>query len=301
LANQPLGIAYQAQGDYRQAINCFRQTVTSFDGALRYERFGHALLPAILSRAWLAACHAELGTFAEGSALGEERLQMAEAVDHPGSLTFASWGGGLLSLRQGDLCKALPLLERALGLCREADFTLYFPWMAAALGVAYTLSGRVADAVSLLTQAIEQSMATETVGYQAFCSLSLGEAQLLAGRLEEAQALAERALTLARAHQERGNEAYALRLLGDIHARHDPPEGDPAATYYRQALILSENLGMRPLQAHCHLGLGILYVQTGFPEPARAALNAAIGLYRAMDMTFWLPQAEAALAQVEGR
>jgi len=57
---------------------------------------------------------------------------------------------------------------------------------------------------------------------------------------------------------------------------------------------------MRPLQAHCHLGLGTLYVQTGLPELARAALTAAVALYRAMDMTFWLPQVEAALAQAGG-
>jgi len=57
---------------------------------------------------------------------------------------------------------------------------------------------------------------------------------------------------------------------------------------------------MRPLQAHCHGGLGTLYTKIGRPEQARAALSAAIALYRAMDMTFWLPQAEAALAQVEG-
>ena len=55
---------------------------------------------------------------------------------------------------------------------------------------------------------------------------------------------------------------------------------------------------MRPLQAHCHLGLGTLYATTGRREPARAALTAAMALYRAMDMTFWLPQAEATLAQV---
>jgi hypothetical protein len=54
-----------------------------------------------------------------------------------------------------------------------------------------------------------------------------------------------------------------------------------------------------PLQAHCHLGLGTLYSTTGQREQAHVALSAAIGLYRAMDMTFWLPQAEAALAQVE--
>ena len=58
---------------------------------------------------------------------------------------------------------------------------------------------------------------------------------------------------------------------------------------------------MRPLVAHCHRGLGILYARIGRREQARSALAAAIGLYRAMEMTFWLPEAEAALAQVEGR
>ena len=56
---------------------------------------------------------------------------------------------------------------------------------------------------------------------------------------------------------------------------------------------------MRPLVAHCHLGLGTLYAKTGQREPARAELSTAIELYRATAMTFWLPQAEVALAQVE--
>ena len=55
---------------------------------------------------------------------------------------------------------------------------------------------------------------------------------------------------------------------------------------------------MRPLQAHCHRGLGTLYLKTGQQEQAHAELSTAIALYRAMDMTFWLPQAEVALAQV---
>jgi hypothetical protein len=57
---------------------------------------------------------------------------------------------------------------------------------------------------------------------------------------------------------------------------------------------------MRPLQAHCHHGLGTLYAKTGQPAQARAALATAIELYRTMAMTFWLPQAEAALAAAEG-
>ncbi len=121
---------------------------------------------------------------------------------------------------------------------------------------------------------------------------------MLAGHLEEAHTLTERTLALTREHQERGNQAYALHLLGDI-ARHcDPPDSEPAEAHYRQALALADELGMRPLQAHCHRGLGTLYAAIGQPEQARAELSAAIVLYRAMDMTFWLPQTEAALAQV---
>jgi tetratricopeptide (TPR) repeat protein len=162
------------------------------------------------------------------------------------------------------------------------------------------LGGRDADAVPLLTQAVEQTTVTEMVGFQALCRLSLGEAHLLAGRLKEAHALAERVLTLTRESQDRGYQAYALRLFGDIAARRNPPESEPAEAHYQQALALANELGMRPLQAHCHRGLGTLYAGTGQREQARTELSTAIEMYRAMTMTFWLPQTEAALAQVEG-
>jgi predicted ATPase len=113
------------------------------------------------------------------------------------------------------------------------------------------------------------------------------------------RALAERALALAHAHQERGNQAYALRLLGDIAARRELPECGPAEAHYRQALALADELGMRPLVAHCHLGLGTLYRQMGRVQEARTGLSVAIELYRTMEMTFWLPQADAALVQVD--
>jgi predicted ATPase len=297
-AHRLLGATYQAQGDYRRAIDCLRQTVAAFEGVRRRERFGQVHLPAVLSRSLLARYYAELGIFADGRALGEEGLRIAEAVAHPSSLMHASHGIGLLSLRQGDLPRALPLLERAVGICHEADLPAYFPGIAAALGEAYTLAGRVADAVPLLTQAMEQTM-TKAMRYeQVLCGLPLGKAQLLAGRMEEAHALAERALALARERQERGHQAYALRLLGEIAARREPSGAEQATAHYRQALALAEELGMRPLQAHCHLGLGTLYAQTGQRQQAQAELSAAIDLYRAMEMTFWLPQAEATLAQI---
>jgi tetratricopeptide (TPR) repeat protein len=246
LANRYLGTAYQGQGDYRRAIDCFRQTMAALDGAQRRERFGQTLLPAVVSCAYLACCHAELGTFAEGRALRDEGLRIAEAMAQPASLMYANWGGGLLALRQGDLPRALPLLERAVGLCQEADLPVYFSRVGAALGAAYTLAGRGADVVPLLRQALEQGAAMGTADNAAFCSLSLGEAPLLAGCLEEAHAFAEQALVLARTHQNRGNQAYALRLLGDIAARHEPPDVAQAEAYYQQALALAEGAGYAP-------------------------------------------------------
>ena len=127
----------------------------------------------------------------------------------------------------------------------------------------------------------------------------LSEVYRLAGRGEEAWQHACQALDLTRQHKERANEALALHQLGTVYAHAAPPDAAQAAAHYQQALALAEELGMRPLGAHCHRGLGTLYAATGQWEQARAELSTAMEMYQAMAMTFWLPQTEAALAQVE--
>jgi tetratricopeptide (TPR) repeat protein len=301
MAQHSLGVAYHTLGDYRRAMGVLRKNVESLAGDLIRERFGQAGLPAVVSRAWLARCLAELGAFPEGIAHAEEAVRIAEAVDHPTSLILASLGVGFLSLRMRDLSRAIPVLERCLELGRVFNHLLLFPETAAALGCVYACAGRVAEALPLLEQAEQRGAAMGTTGGRALRVGYVSEAYLLAGRMQEAVQLAGRALDLARAHKERGHEAWALRLFGEIAAHQDPPEIGPAAHHYRQALALADELGMRPLVAHCHLGLGTLYAQTGQLQPARAALSTAITMYRAMAMTFWLPQAEVALAQVEER
>ena len=301
MAHHYLGVAYHTLGDHRRAMGLLRSNVESLAGDLLRERFGLTGLPAVLSRAWLARCLAELGAFPEGIAHAEEAVRIAEAVDHPNSLIHAYLGVGFLSLRQRDLSRAIPVLERCLDLCRVYNILLWFPETASALGCAYACAGRVAEALPLLEQAEQRGAAMGTMGGQSLRVGYVSEAYLLAGRMQEAVQLAGRALDLARAHKERGHEAWALRLLGEIAAHQAPPEIEPAAHHYRQALALAEELGMRPLVAHCHLGLGTLYAKTGQREQARAELSTAIEMYRAMEMTFWLPQAEAALAQVEER
>ncbi len=164
------------------------------------------------------------------------------------------------------------------------------------MGTAYALSGRVLEALPLLEQAASQGRR----GGHALYFVHLSKAYVLAGRIEDALKRAQHALSLAQEYKQRGYQAYALHLLGEIAAHHEPPEVESAKDYYRQALTLAEELGMRPLLAHCHRGLGTLYAATSQREQARAELAAAIALYRAMEMTFWLPQTEATMVQVEG-
>jgi len=300
-AHQHLGLAYLSLGDYRQAMAFLRRNVTCLEGDMRYERFGRLALPSVASRAWLLWCLTELGEFAEAIVPGEEGIRIAEAIDHPVSLIHAYSGVGYLYLRRGAFDKTFPVLERSLALCQVTNFSHVFAEAAAPLGYAYALSGRVAEALPLLEQAVEHSTSMSVLYRWALWVVWLSEAYLLADRLHDAMPLAQRALDHARERKERGHQAYALRLLGDIAVHPDPPDITHAEIHYQQALILANELDMRPLQAHCHRSLGSLYAVTGQREQAHAELSTAIDLYRAMDMTFWLPQAEAALAQVEGR
>jgi hypothetical protein len=85
-------------------------------------------------------------------------------------------------------------------------------------------------------------------------------------------------------------------LLGQIAAGQDSPDPVDAAMRYQEALALAKELGMRPLKAHCHLGLGKLYRRVGRLDEARAELSTAVAMLREMRMAHWLPEAEAELA-----
>jgi len=297
--NFHLGAAHYSLGDYRRAIDILlRRNVEILEGEVRGDRSSEPSLRSVVARTWLVWSLAELGEFAEGISIGEEGVRIAEAADRPDNLINAYAGVGLLYLRKGDLHQAIPMLERGFGLWQVWHIPLLFPLIASALGAAYTLSGRATEALPLLEQAVGHAASMSVMDFQSLRVAYLGEAYLVAGRMDDARALAVRAHELSREHKERGWEAYALRLLGEIAAQRDPPEIEPAEAYYRQACTLADELGMRPLVAHCHLGLGTLYGTIGRVEQARAELSAAVELYRVMEMTLWLPRTEAALAEV---
>jgi tetratricopeptide (TPR) repeat protein len=292
-----LGLAYHLLGDFRQAAGVLSRNVAALDGELAYERFGLPYLPSVFSRTWLAWCLAELGAFAEGMRRAAEGVQIAEASDQPWDRLAAYRGLGLLYLSKGEVQTAMPFLERCLDLCQGWNIAGWLAVVAAQLGYAYALIGRLGEALPLLEQAVGQPPAKRSV-YHARLVGYLSEAYLLEGRAEQALPLAVSALELSCTRGERGFQAWGLRLLGDIHARRETPEDRQAEGCYQQALALAGELGMRPLLAHCHRGLGRLYAQLDRREQAHTELSKAIDLYRDMDMAFWLPQAQVALAQV---
>ena len=258
LAYQRLGHAYYVVGAYRRSLELLQRNIATLTGERSRERFSIGSLPAAHSRSYMIFPLVELGEFATAVSIGEEAVHIAETADTAHSQVLARHAVGLTYLYKGDVDRAIPLLEQTLHRCQVGHMPLDTRLLASALGYAYVLAGHVADGVSLLEQAVQQSEALNIFNRYALWLAWLGEAYLRAGCTDDAREVTERAVERAKASQEPGHQAYALRLLGEIHTHHDPPEVAPAEAHYRQALALAEALGMRPLQAHCHHGLGTL-------------------------------------------
>ncbi|MFQ5830416.1 MAG: AAA family ATPase, partial [Candidatus Methylomirabilia bacterium] len=296
--NLRLGYVYHAMGQYPQALEVTRWNVQSLSGELIHDRLNLPFLPSVWSRTWLAWCLAERGDFAEGIAHTEEGVRIAEAADEWWSRIVAYYGVGVLRLHKGELAKAIPQLERGLELSRMWKMPVWLAWTAGSLGYAYALSGRVTEALPLLEQAVEQTASMGMMTSHSLWIVYLGEAHLLGERRDHATQLALRARDLSRELEERGHQARALRLLGEIALYLAPAnieKVEKVQDHYREAMALAEELGMCPLLAHCHLGLGKLYRRTGNRPKAQGDFTSAAALFREMDMRFWLEQAEAEL------
>ena len=296
-ANQLLGQVYHALGDYPRAVACFGRAVASIPSERRYERFALSGLLVVQGRVWLVWSLAEQGRFAEGRTFIDEAVRLAEQVEHTITLLHAYFGVGVLSLRQGDLGHPRPRTRPGIVSKPAGAGLLCSVCLRLRSGVGSVRSDHRGPTATGASGRAEYSRGYR-LGY-APCLTHLGEAHLLAGRIEEARRYAERGLEYSQAHQERGYEVWALRLLGDIAVHQGSSDAVQAEAAYRQALALAEELGLRPLQAHCHRGLGTLYARTAQREQAHAALSTARELYGATDMRCWLPQAEAMLVQVQ--
>jgi tetratricopeptide (TPR) repeat protein len=293
-----LTFPYRALGDFRRAVAASEAAVDDLDGRHGRERYGVTGYPAVASRSLAAGCLAELGEFDRARTYGEEAVRLAKALGHTYTHGAVQLILSYLHLRQGCAEAAIPLLEECLDIFERWDLPHLVPEARACLASAYALSGRLADGVRLMEQAASR-IESARMGTLTPSVSVLADAYLLIGRIGPARQLVEPALDAARRHAERGYQADLLRVLGEFAAWGEPPAADHAEALLREALALAEELGMRPLQARCHLGLGKLYRRIGRAEDARAHLEQAVEMLRAMGMRRWLPEDEAELASVD--
>ena len=284
------------RGEYERVVELATDNLAALPADWVYEYFGSGAPASVYDRRWLVASLAELGRFAEAADYEAEAIRLAEPTHRAFAVGLAYYAAGTVHLLKGDWAKARSMLEHGIAVFRTGNVVLMLPnavasssWVLAQVGEAREALNRLREGEQL----VERSAARGIVGALAWAYHSLSRASLLLGRLDEARRLGDRAIESS--SSQLGHAAHVLYLLGDIATHPDRFDAESGEAYYREALALAEPRGMRPLVAHCHLGLAKLSRRTGKRERAHEHLSIATTMYREMDMRFWLTQAEAEL------
>jgi len=295
LATSYLEQAYYLRGEYERVVELATDNLAALPADWVHEYFvGVATPPSIWNRGWLVMSHAQLGRFAEAAQYEAEAIQLADTTHRVFPVGVAYRAAAMLHLLKGEWAKARSSIEHRVAVVRTGNIVFLLPdavassaWALAQLDEASEALNRVREGEQLL----EHQATKGLVDHHGWSYYSLGRACLLLGRLDEARRLGDRAVESS--PRQPGYAAHALHLIGDIAthpARFDAESGD---AHYRKALALAEPRSMRPLVAHCHLGLGKLDRRTGKRERAQEHLATATTMYRDMGMTYWLEKAEA--------
>lgn len=298
VAHYFLGVAHHNLGQYEQAVEVLEEALHLI-GDRKFELFGTTGSVYVICRAWLIRALAQLGSFAEAASYLNEAIKTAEDSKHPYSIAYAYYGAGIVFFVQGNFDKAIGLLERGLAACDSAEIPVQRPLVACCLGAAYAFVGRLDEAYKLLESAVADTASMKRMAGQAMRIALLSSAYLLAGRADEAEQLAEKGLQLAAESKDKGSLAWLNVILAEATVQGRPLNIDKAENGYEIGLAIAEELKMLPLQAHCHAGMGNLYAQRKNIVRSRSEFHAAIGIYRAISMPYWLSKAEEALLRLE--
>jgi tetratricopeptide (TPR) repeat protein len=292
LATGFLEVAHYTRSEYDRAIELATGNLAAVPVDRIFEIFGKAGPPSVWDRSWLVMSLAQLGRFADAAKYEAEAIRLAEPTQQPFTISMAHFAAGVLHLIRGDWIEARSLIERWVAVARAANLILHLPWAVASSAWALAQLGEASEALNRVRegeQLLERQAAGGILAHRGWAYHALGRACLLLGRLDEARRLGDRAVEASEGYP--GFAVHALHLLGDIATDPDRFDAKGGEAHYRQALSLAEPRGMRPLIAHCHLGLGKLYRRTGNLVKAQEHLTTATTMYREMDMQFWLGRA----------
>ena len=292
IARRYMGHAYHALGRGQQAVRALNETAEALASDVAGDAGANAVTAYVATCAWLAFALADLGEFDSAETWADRARTEAEARDHPYSEAIALTLAGQVSVLRGQLERAVGPLARALSICRDANLTVWQAIPAALLGQCLVSLDRKEEGLALLEEGVRLSDEVGIKAYLARWATLLGEGFLTTGDALRAAEIGERALALARAHGERGHEAAALRLLADVAAAQTTPRLAVATERYGAAIDLAEELGLRPLLARAHLGLGQLHRRGGQVQAAEAHLATAVVLFSDLGMRTWLDRTE---------
>jgi tetratricopeptide (TPR) repeat protein len=239
--------------------------------------------PAIYDHVWIILSLAQLGRFAEVARYEADAIRLAERTLFAFDIGLAHRAVGILYIVKSDWLKASSLLDRAIVEFRKRNFALMIPTAIASSAWALAQLGKPNEALDQLRegeQLLQLQAEKGVVGDTAWAYHALGRPALLLGQPSDARRLADLAVKSSQRHP--GFGAHAQHLLGDIATHLQHCDSKYAEGYYRQALALAEPRGMRPLIAHCHLGLGKLYRRADNSGQAQAHLTIAATMYREM-------------------
>jgi class 3 adenylate cyclase/tetratricopeptide (TPR) repeat protein len=299
LTTSYLAQAYYLRGDYKRVVELASDNLAALPTDWVYKYFGWPAPPHFFDRFYLVMSLANLGRFAEAAQHEAEAIRLAEPTNHWNTVGLAYQAASTHQLIKGDWAKARASIERVIAVFRTGNIVIMLPYAIATSAYVLARVGEANEALIRLTEGehlLEHHVARGIVGQRGGAYHSLGSAGLLLGRLDDARRLADGAIASSQGHD--GYRAHALHLLGDIAAYSDRLDAESSETHYSQALALAAQRGMRPLVAHCHLGLGKLYRRTGKRGLHHEHLSNATTMYREMDMGFWLDQAEAEMGQL---
>jgi tetratricopeptide (TPR) repeat protein len=289
---------YFYRGEFGRVIELARGNLAALPSEAVYERFGLGAPVSVFDRFWLVMSLVVLGRFAEATEIAQEAIGIAAPTQRPSTISIAHWCNGYLYVLKGDWARARSVLEPSIEVARAGNVLLFLPAMMALY--AWTLAGLgdASEAVKRLQEADhlrEFLRGTTGPGVTAPIDGYLGEGYVVLGWLDHARECAER---LIQTPHIQFTYPHGLYLLGKIDSQRQPPDCEGADWHYRQALSIGDQLGMRPLVAHCHVGLGKLYWRTDKRDQAREHLATATTMYREMGMTYWLEKAEAEMREL---
>jgi tetratricopeptide (TPR) repeat protein len=198
----------------------------------------------------------------------------------------------------GALKDSVGVLERGIDLCRASGTNILVPMLVAPLAYAYALNGAHNRAEKLSVDAWTQLRGTNVFWLYIWLYAPLGMGMLEVGNLSGAREVGTYALNLAKKMGMRGMETDSLRVLGGTYGGSEGADVEEAKKHLVSAMAMAEELRMPAEKANCQFDLAKIQAQAGSVNKARQNIEAAIKLYRDLDMPFWLNRAETMLAKV---